>query len=162
MRFEIPKEHRKTPEAKELIRLDKEFSKACAREARALKRNLLNKDPDAFLRLSKRTQELLQQLQNAQKDYDKRTGEPKPVKLADSVQSRIRETFDEASWVKVEQDLAKTLAYMKRSGWSDPRIQESIFIVAKGDTDAFSQACELAKQDYRDLLLVAQFISKKT
>ena len=36
MRFEIPKEYRETPEAKELIRIDKAFTEACADEARAM------------------------------------------------------------------------------------------------------------------------------
>lgn len=156
MRFEIPKEHRKTPEAKELIRLDKEFSKACAREARAMKRDLLNKDPDAFLKLSMRTQKLLQQLSNAEEDYDKSTGEPRPVELADSIRNRIRDSFEETAWGQIELNLAKTLAYMKRNGWSDPRIQESIFVVAEGDADAFARACEQARTDYRDLLLAAR------
>jgi hypothetical protein len=156
MRFEIPKEHRKTPEAKELIRIDKKFSKSCAREARAMKRNLLTKDQDAFLKLSLQTQELHQQLKQAEESYDKATGEPKPVELSDSVRDRIRDSFDGAAWEQIEQKLAKTLAYMNRNEWTDPRILESIFIVAGGDADGFGRACEQARTDYRDLLLAAR------
>jgi len=147
------------PEAKELIRIDKKFSKSLAREERAIKRNLLNKDCDAFLKLSQQTHELLGQLKQAKEFYDKATGEPKPVELSDSVRDRIRNSFGDVNGEQVEQELSKTLAYMKRKGWTDPRILESLLIVADGDIDEFSRACELARTDFRDLLLEARFLS---
>ncbi len=155
MQFVIPKEHRNTPEAKELVRIDKAFTKSCAREARALKRNLLVKNQDAFLKLNEQTHKLQQKLQQATEAYDKATGEPKPLELSDPVKKRIKASFSHEEQGHIRQKLAKTLAYMERNSWSDPRILEAIFIVADGNADQFHDACKEALTDYRDLLLKA-------
>lgn len=155
MRFQIPKEYRKIPEAKELIRLDKEFSKACAQDLRALKRYYLNRDPDALSKCTSRTSKLQEQLQQAEEAYDNATGEPKPIALSESTKNQIKESFKHTNLKDIERKLAKTLAYMIRNGWTDPRIPDAILKMSDGDPACFDVACEQAKTDYRDLLIAA-------
>ncbi|MGB6220935.1 hypothetical protein [Haloferula sp.] len=152
MRFTIPKEHRDTPEAMELVRLDREFNDVLEASVAAMRHGLLESDPKAFARISEREKALLRQIERAEDAYDKALGEPKPINLNPTELSEIGRTFGQADQVEARDVLARTLGYLDRNGPFDRRVSEAMIRVAGGDLHLLHQAAEAAKQDYRDLL----------
>lgn len=162
MWFEIPEEHRDTPEAREMLRIASEFDKVCAEEADAVKRKLWQSDPDAFEAVGARSRELQQQLKEAVAAFDRATGEPKPLPLLDEVIAAVQTHFSEDKRVEVVEQLGKTLAYLKRQRVDDPRVPHYILRLCEGDIERLRSVAAEVRVDYRDIIVAAEGLSGKT
>jgi hypothetical protein len=155
MWFEVPKEFRKTPEAKAMLRIDAEFAKALEKEWKALNSGLLEKDPRAFNMLNARSNRLHESLRAAVKAYYLATGEPKPVELPQDLAAAVAEQFDAGDQERVIKILSKTLAILRRQRSNDPRIGFCILKLAAGDARLVEDIAREACTDFRDVLIAA-------
>ena len=153
MRFEIPKEHRDTQEAKNLVQADRMFAKALNASVKALRKGLHQSNPEEFAKITGREQGLIDNLKVAERAYDLALNEPKPIQLDHEVLDRISHEFTHFDKAKAEFIMATTMAHLRRNGFNDPRISDAILTLADGDISKLVTASEEARRDYRDVLL---------
>lgn len=156
MWFEIPKEFRKTPEAIEMLRIDAEFTKACAAELKAVRSRLWEKSPEAFNALTARTSSLQESLGAAVDAYDQATSEPKSVELPDDLTEAVATQFDVGQQACAIKILSKTLAILRRQRSNDPRIGFCILKLASGDARQLEEIAREACIDYRNIIIAAE------
>lgn len=161
MHFEIPSEFRHVPEAIKLRDLDAEFTEVCALEVAAVNARLWETNLPAFEALNRRSRGLQIALKEAVAAFDTATGEPRPVELPIDVLSAINEQFADSNRPAVAAKLAKTMAYLQRQRVTDPRIALDILKLAKGEPHRVAQYADLARVDYRDILLSAGTMSER-
>lgn len=159
MWFEIPKKFRKAPEAVELLRIDAEFTKACAEELRAVKTRLWETSPFAFDALCERSRQLQESLKAAVAVYDQATSEPEPGALPPDLVESIARRFEGGERDKVAMLLAKTIAILRRQRFDMPGIAFDILTLADGDCQRVEHIATEACIDFRDVVLAAKRMS---
>ena len=152
MKFEIPKEHTDTPEAKRLLEIDAEFTAVCALQHKAIITKQYQSDPAAFEALDKQSRALRQALNDAELAYDQATGEPKPVNLSPDVVQEIERQFAANDGAEVIAKLAKTLGYLRRQRVEDNRIAKYVLLLAKGNKEQVAYFADAATNDFRDII----------
>ncbi len=161
MHFEIPSELQHVPEAIKLRDLDAEFTEVCALEVASVNARLWETDLSAFEALNTRSKELQIALKEAVAAFDNATGEPRPIELPLDVLSAINEQFTDSDRPAVAAKLAKTMAYLQRQRVTDPRIALYILKLAKEEPNRVTEYADLARVDYRDILLSAGTMSER-
>lgn len=161
MHFEIPIEFRHVPEAIKLRDLDAEFAEVCALEVAAVNTRLWETDLAAFEALNARSRGLQNSLKEALAAFDNATGEPRPVELSLDVLRAINEQFADADRPAVAATLGKTLAYLQRQRVNDPMVAFYILKLANGELNRVSLYADLARVDYRDIILSAGAMSER-
>ena len=155
MWFEVPKEFRKTPESKEMLRINAEFAKALEKELKAVRSRLWEKSMADFEALNARSNRLHEALRAAVKAYDLATGEPKPVELPQDLAAAVAEQFDTGDQERVIKILSKTLAILQRQRCHDPRIGFCILKLASGNAQLVEDIAKDACIDFRNILIAA-------
>ncbi len=156
MWFQIPDEHINSPEAQRLLKLDAEFGHFCAKHREASLAKLHETDPAASEALDLEMRQRLQALTDAAAEFDRATGEPKPVELPAEVLQKIATQFAPADQEEVIAILSKTLGYLQRQQVGGRRVIDYVLILARGKKELLQQYADTAKSDYRDIIFWVQ------
>jgi hypothetical protein len=158
---EIEEAQRHLPEAKRLELAQKEFSSAAEavsaanRAARGAGQYLTDELTDK----AKALDLAQQQLGEAEAEFDRAIGEPKPVKITGIVRKKLRETFatelqDEAiSTLKT--GLTFRLPFVNTTEKLE-RVRLAVIKLAGGDLTQLRRHVEIAKVDWRDVISAAE------
>lgn len=156
MWFDIPNEYLETPEAQRLLGLYAEYHRICEIQRTAYTEKRNETDPEFVAELAKRNQEIEKQVFNAVAEFDKATGEPKPIALDPTTHETIESQFAQNECAEVAAKLSKTLAYLRRGSVSGERVIEYVLRLAKGNLGRLNYYADEARRDFRNVVYWAK------
>jgi len=157
----IPEEHKHLPEAKRLEAAQAAFLSAAAALSAAnhAARAAGKKVTEELLAKAAALEPAQQELKQAEAEFDRAIGEPKPVAVTGIVLEKLRETFapelQEEAIRTIATGLTLRLPMIETLEGLD-RVRLAVLKVAAGDLPELRRQVEVAKVDWRDVLIAAE------
>jgi len=153
--YKIPEEFRDLPEADRLRKAESSFS-AAAQEGR----RLTFENAERVRVVGEQMRRAQNELQQAQKAFDRATGEPNPVGLTAAVVDEIGKQFpvEEHGLVKeiMDERCGRTIPFQREATAGElEHIRLCVLRLSKGNLSELRRWIELANVDPRDVLLAA-------
>src|SRR6266702_581358 len=159
--YKIPEEFRDLPEANWLRKAESSFS-AAAQEGR----RLTFENAERVRVVGEQMRRAQNELQQAQKTFDRATGEPKPVGLTAAVVDEIGKQFpvEEHGLVKeiMDERCGRTIPFQREATAGELEyIRLCVLRLSKGNLSELRKCVDLANIDRRDVFLAAGPLMKK-
>jgi hypothetical protein len=159
--YKIPDEFQDLPEAAGLRKAQARFA-AAAKYAR----RLTVENEQAVRRVGEELRRAQNDLQQAQKAFDRVTGEPKPVGLTAGVIDEIGKHFPATQIEEVknflDRECGRTIPFCREAAAQELEyIRLSVLRLSKGNLSELRRWVELANLDQRDVMLAAGPLMKQ-